>query len=861
MTFGPVWGGRRAAIIGCMTGTTQDRGTRPGGLTQIEVAERRRVHGPNQLPEPKPRGLASRVFAQLRDPLVVVLLAAMAVTALLRDITDLIVIGLVIVLNTTVGVVQEVRADRAVAALRRLAASYARVVREGAEMMVAAADLVPDDVVRLEAGDVVPADLTVIEAVRLTVDEAALTGESVPVTKEAGAGDAEMAMLYAGTVASTGRAVGVVTRVGAASALGRIAALVAAQPHRATPLQRRLAGLGRAFALAAGGLSLVVLVVGLARGLPLADMVLAAVSLTVAAVPESLPAVVTVALALGARRMARRSAIVRRLSAVETLGSVTVIAADKTGTLTEGVMSVERLVHADGTETALSGHGYDPGGPPSPRPTHTAPSDLARAILLCNDAHLAPPTEDRPHWAPIGDPMEASLVTAAARCDVDVAERSRYPRVAEVPFDATRRRMTTLHHDPEGGYLVVSKGAPEVLLATEGPLVEDRATRDRATAAAAEFAADGYRVLAVAQRHTDERPEPEALETGLRLLGLVALIDPVRAEAPDAVTAFAGAGIRLMLITGDHPSTAAAIASRLGILKAGDSVAVGDDLEEVAAGAAVYARTRPEQKLTIVQGLQASGEVVAMTGDGVNDAPALRRADIGVAMGRGGTEAARQAADLVLADDNLATVAVAVAEGRRIYANIRRFLVYALSGGLAEVLVMLIGPFAGLAVPLLPAQILWINMITHGLPGVALGAEPADPDVMNHPPRRPDQAIMGGLARRIAGTGGLIAAVSLVAALVAHAADRPWQSALFTVLGLAQLGVALALRVRRRGRNWALDAAVVLSFALQLGALWLPPLRTLLGTEALSLTEVAACAATAAIPAVVTLITTRRSLR
>ncbi|TNH31129.1 cation-transporting P-type ATPase [Micromonospora orduensis] len=844
-----------------MTATIRDSIAPPSGLTVAEVAERRRLHGPNQLPEPKPRSLASRVLAQLRDPLVVVLLAAMVVTALLRDITDLIVIGLVIVLNTTVGVVQEVRADRAVAALRRLAAPYARVVRDGAESMVAAADLVPDDVVRLEAGDVVPADLTLIEAVRLTVDEAALTGESVPVAKEAGGGDAETTALYAGTVASTGRAVGVVTRTGAASALGRIAALVAAQPHRATPLQRRLAGLGRAFALAAAGLSLLVLAVGLARGLPLADMVLAAVSLTVAAVPESLPAVVTVALALGARRMARRSAIVRRLPAVETLGSVTVIAADKTGTLTEGVMSVDRFVCADGTEITVSGHGYDPESRTSPRPPFPAAADLARAILLCNDAHLAPPTEDRPRWAPVGDPMEAALVTAAARCGVDVAVRSRYPRVAEAPFDATRRRMTTLHQDPDGGYLVVCKGAPEVLLATGGPLVDDPATRERAATAAAQLAAEGYRVLAVAQRHTDDRPEPEALETRLRLLGLVALMDPVRAEAANAVEAFAGAGIRLILITGDHPSTAAAIAARLGMLKPGDTVAVGDDVDAGLVGATVYARTRPEQKLTIVQGLQADGAVVAMTGDGVNDAPALRRADIGVAMGRGGTEAARQAADLVLADDNLATVAVAVAEGRRIYANIRRFLVYALSGGLAEVLVMLIGPFVGLTVPLLPAQILWINMITHGLPGVALGAEPADPDVMNRPPRRPDQAIIGGLAWRIAGTGGLIATVSLVAALVAAAADRPWQSVLFTVLGLAQLGVALALRVRGRDRNWALDAAVALSLALQLTALWLPPLRTLLGTEALSLTDVAACAAAATIPATVTLLTRRRRTR
>jgi Ca2+-transporting ATPase len=815
------------------------------GLSTVEAAERRARAGPNTLPEPPPPRLVARVGGQVRDPLILVLLAAMAVTAALRDVADLVVIGLVVVLNTTVGVVQEVRADRAVAALRRLAAPSARVVRDGTEVVLPAADLVPDDLVRLHSGDVVPADATLTEAVRLTVDESALTGESVPAGRSTGD---EVA---AGTVVATGRGTAVVVRTGADSALGRIAALVAATPRRRTPLQRRLAGLGRALAVATAVLSLVVLAGGLLRGLPLTDMVLAAVSLTVAAVPESLPAVVTVALALGARRMARRRAIVRRLPAVETLGSVTVIAADKTGTLTEGVMSVERVVLPDGSTLTLSGSGYEP-GPVVDRPELTG---LSLAMLLCNDADLAPPQHPGDRWAAVGDPMEAALVTAAARCGVPPSARDTRPRVAELPFDEFRLRMTTVHACPDGGFLVTAKGAPERMLATDGPLLLDPDVRERMRAAAHDLGAAGYRVLAVAARHVDRIPADP--DRDLDLLGLVALIDPVRAEAADTVASIGRAGITLLLVTGDHPATAAAIAGRVGI-PAG-RVVTGEHLPEGPLPAAhVFARTRPEQKLTIVRTLQHAGEVVAMTGDGVNDAPALRAADIGVAMGRGGTEAARQAGDLVLADDNLATVTAAVEEGRRIYTNIRRFLAYALSGGLAEVAVMLVGPFLGLAVPLLPAQILWINMLTHGLPGVALGAEPADRTGMDRPPRTPDEAILGhGLVGRVLLTGGMITAVALVAAVVADAYGRPWQSVLFTVLGLAQLGVALAIRGDGRP-NRSLDLAVGSSLLLQVGGVWWEPLRGLLGTAWLSPADVVLCAVVAAVPGLVTAVLRRR---
>ncbi|MEV6523770.1 cation-transporting P-type ATPase [Longispora sp. NPDC051575] len=824
--------------------TVQPR-TAPSGLTSAEVAALRSRHGPNSIPPPAPRRLWHRVVDQLRDPLVLLLLAAMAVTVALRDVSDTIVIALVVVVNTAIGIRQEIRADQAVAALRELAAPHARVVRDGVASLVAAADLVPGDVVRLEAGDIVPADLAVLEAAQARVDESALTGESVPVDKIEGDD------LSGGTVLAAGRASATVTRTGPDSALGQITALVAAQPRRPTPLQRRLTGLSRILGATAVAVSVVVMVLGLLAGREPVEMLLVAVSLTVAAVPESLPAVVTVALALGAYRMARRAAIVRQLTAVETLGSVTVLAADKTGTLTEGLMTVELLVCGD-TTVAVSGRGYDPVGDVQPGADPGRLDRLTRDLVLCNDADLAPPEEAGGRWTPVGDPMEAALLTAAARHGV---HRAACPRLLEVPFDAVRRRMTTVHRDGDS-YLTICKGAPETILTTE-LLTDTPAAVASAVAMAEDLAARGYRVLAVADASTTTLPTAGNAAHDLRLVGLVALADPVRPEAAEALETFTRAGIRLLLITGDHPATARAVAGQLGIIDGhhGEVVLGHDDLTpERLDRARVFARTRPEHKLAIITALQDRGEVVAMTGDGVNDAPALRRADIGVAMGRGGTEAARQAAHLVLADDNLATAAVAVEEGRRIYANIRRFLAYALAGGLAEVLIMLTGPVLGFAIPLLPAQILWINMLTHGLPGVALGAEPGDRDAMRQPPRRPGAAILGpALLWQILGVGALITAVSTVMTLVAHRSDWPWQTVLFTVLGLAQLGVALAVRARRQPgqpRNWWLPAAVAVSLAGQLAALWLAPLRALLGTESLTGYQVSCCALAASVPGV-----------
>ncbi|HWD79061.1 MAG TPA: cation-transporting P-type ATPase [Kribbella sp.] len=834
--------------------------TSPRGLSTEQAALALLEHGPNTIPAARPPSAWRRVLVQLRDPMILLLIAAAVLTASLRDLTDLAVILVVVVLNTTVGVAQEIRAEHALAALNRLAAPHATVQRGTQITVVPSADVVPDDVVLLQAGDVVPADLWLFDAVRLQVDESALTGESVPVEKEAAD------ELYAGTVVTRGRGTGAVTRTGSGSALGKIAALLSGQRPRATPLQRRLGALSRMLSIIAVAVSGIVAVVGLLRGLPLPSMIVTAVSLTVAAVPESLPAVVTLALAIGAHRMAQRAAVVRKLPAVETLGAVTMVATDKTGTLTEGIMQAERLWTESGWAQA-TGTGYDPAGSLG-TPSTTAPAGappipadverLLRDVALCNDAALRAPTEDDPVWQAIGDPTEAALLTLAHRGSVDPDDvRSAYPRIHELPFDSARKRMTTFHEQPgRDDVLVIGKGAPEVMLT---PDVTPYGDIDQARTVAEELADAGYRVLAVADALLP--PGASRTENGLRLAGLVAITDPVRHNAADVVSSFGQAGIGLLLITGDAPGTALAVAHRVGIRDG--TVVTGADIDNGRdpTTAHVFARIHPTQKLDIVRAWQAAGHVVAMTGDGVNDAPALRRADIGVAMGQGGTEVARQAADLVLTDDNLGTVEAAIEEGRRIYTNIRTFLRYALSGGLAEILVMLIGPLLGFAVPLLPGQILWINMLTHGLPGVAIGAEPADPKTMQQPPRSPQEQILGaGLWQRIAGTGTLIAAVTLAAAAWARAVGAPWQSMTYLVLGLAQLGVALALRrpdLQHGRRIRFLDIAVAGALAAQVLPLALAPLRDLLGLQAMTGTEVLGALALASVPGLVTAVRRR----
>ncbi|MDX3231370.1 cation-translocating P-type ATPase [Streptomyces sp. ME19-01-6] len=823
------------------------------GLSLDEAARRLELCGPNEVPAKPRTPVWWRVLQQLRDPLILVLLLAAALTIATGDLSDAVVILLVITVNTVVGVVQEVRAEHAVMALSAMSAPAARVVRDGEERSVPAAEVVPGDLVLVAEGDVVPADGDVLAAALLLADESSLTGESVPVEK-APDSEASRGTVSAGTVIVRGRGRVQVTATGAESALGRIASLMGTAPSL-TPLQRRLARFSRILAAVTVALCAVVLALGLVRGQPVELMVVAAISLAVAAVPESLPAVVTLALALGARRMAHRQAIVRRLPAVETLGSVTVIATDKTGTLTEGRMAAERLWTPRGEATVV-GTGYESEGRVVRDGATVTAGDapdlaaLLRVAMVCNDARLEAPSDRSTEWRALGDPTEAALLAAGARLGLDRAALDReLPRVEEIPFDSGRKRMTTVHRRPEGGLRIACKGAPESLLRPQ-VLADAPDTISRAAVRAEALARGGYRVLAVASADLEEAAErPPTWESGLSLLGLVGILDPPRSASRTTVAACKRAGIVPVLITGDHPLTARAVAERLGIASREEEVTTGERIREGTAGdltsVRVYARTTPEQKLDIVQAWRGAGDVVAMTGDGVNDGPALRRADIGVAMGRRGTEVARQAAGLVLADDNPATIVAAVEEGRRVYANVRRFLLYALAGGTAEILVMLLGPFFSMPLPLLPAQILWINLLTHGLPGVALGAEPVAPDTMHHPPRPPEESVLGaGLWPRILFMGAFVATVTLAAGIWARETGRPWQSMMFLILGATQLGVALGSRARPGSlANPFLLVAVGAALSLQAAGVYLPALRGLLGTEPLPPTDLAiACA-------------------
>jgi Ca2+-transporting ATPase len=793
------------------------------GLVSGEAARRLQTYGPNRPPIGRPRRLHTRVWGQVKDPMILLLLAAGTLTFALEDYRDTVIITAVVVFNTLIGVLQEIRSDRAIAALHALTTPMAKVRRDGSIFEISTEEIVPGDSVSLEAGDVVPADGVLLTARGLQVDQSMMTGESVPVLLVDGE------KVTGGTLVTRGRAVFTVTETGANSGLGRLATMMLNASVRATPLQRRLSRLSRVLVGIVGLLTAVVVGIGLAEDRPLTEMAIVGVSLAVAAVPESLPAVVAIALALGAHRMATRNAVVRRLPAVETLGSVTVIATDKTGTITEGHMVVERLWTANAGFT-VEGRGYDPTGTirvddvapgaATNKPSHDATLDrLLRDVGLCNDARLV---NDGTQWSVIGDPLEGALLVVAAKGGHDAAcLDTAWTRTAEEPFDHLTRRMTTSHRHVSGRQLVVCKGAPEAVLSVLKPGPEVR----RAALAAEELAAQGYRVIAVADY--ESAGPTRSGHVVPTLAGLVAIGDPPREHASRVVAACRRAGIRLLLVTGDHPGTAHAIARRVGILD-------GDDAELDASS--VFARVRPEEKVEIVQLLQHQGEVVAMIGDGVNDAPALRCADIGVAAGLGGTEVARQAADLVLMDDDLSTVVSAVEEGRRIYANIRAFLLYAVSGGLAEVVTMLVGPFLGIAQPLLPGQILWINLLTHGLTGVAFGAEPADPAEMARPPRPPEQSLFTPrFTLRLGVAAATLVTMSLtVGALTTSGAEQ--RTSIFLTLGLGQLAVAWAIRSRpqtRAARSRTLQLAIAGAAALMLLGALAPPLQTLLGTHSL----------------------------
>ncbi|HCE91659.1 MAG: ATPase [Burkholderiales bacterium GWA2_64_37] len=842
------------------------------GLHPDEALRRSATHGANELAAGQDRPWWHLLADQFKDFMVLVLLGAAVISGLVGEVTDTLVILVIVVLNAVIGFVQAWRADQAMAALRQLAAAHATVLRSGAVQVVPATSLVPGDIVLLEAGNQIPADLRLIEIAQLQVDESALTGESVTVAKQTQALAAEDVgalgdrtnMAFKGTTATHGRARGLVVATGMHTELGKVATLLDTG-DRSTPLQLRLAAFGKRLAIAVLGICAVIFVVGVLRGEAPLLMALTAISLAVAAIPEALPAVVTVLLALGARRMVAVHALVRRLPSVETLGSVTTICSDKTGTLTQNRMHAELLL--------AHGVRWVPGDP-LPGPAH---AEALRAAALCNDATLQTKNEEGhsgTQW--LGDPTETALVLAAHAGGLDKAQLDvSSPRVQEQPFDSERKRMTTFHRAADG-FVAYTKGAPESVLprCTAHWTPEGAAALDTAQvlATAQQLAAQGLRVLALARRSHTRLPDTndiDAVENQLELLGLIALIDPPRAEAKAAVRACISAGITPVMITGDHPATARAIAHRLGIVTSTDApVLTGADLATLDDAALrarveqvqVYARVDPAQKIRIVEALQAQGHFVAMTGDGVNDAPALKRADIGIAMGQGGTDVAREASSLVLLDDNFATIVAAVREGRRIYDNIRKFVRYAMTGNSGEIWTIFLAPLLLLPIPLLPIHILWVNLVTDGLPGLALAAEPAERGIMQRPPRAPRESLFAhGMWQHILGVGLLIGGLCLaVQAWALHTGHAHWQTMVFTVLTLAQMAHVIAIRsesepIWRLGllSNRPLLAAVALTVGLQMATIYVPWLNPIFKTAPLSLGELGICIAAALVVLVV----------
>ncbi len=825
------------------------------GLDADDAARRLQVYGRNELAAKAKASLVRRFLNQFRNVMIVILLLAAGLSGVMGELHDTIVILVIVILNAIIGSVQEYRAERAIDALRKMTSSEIRVRRNGHQLQIADEALVPGDIVYLEAGNVVAGDIRLLKCVDLEIDEASLTGESLPVAKNANTrlnpecalGD-RLTMAFKGTHVTRGHATGITVATGADTELGRVAGLIESAADTQTPLQVRLARFGRRLAVVVLAISLVVFASGLLRGEPWLLMLLTAVSLAVAAIPEALPAVISISLAIGARKMSHRNAVMRRLSAVETLGSVTYICADKTGTLTRNEMRLE-IIHAAGREVGSLAEAGD---------GEALWTLLGHAMALNNDV-----VRNGDH-SPRGDPTEIALYLGALEADYDRDElERRHPRLAEVPFHAERRIMSTLNQ-MDDHVLVVSKGAPESLLllcrdqlGSDGKMNIDA---DALLQKSDELAQRGYRVLAFAIRSLDAVPadiSSNQVERDMTFLALVGLIDPPRDEVRQAIRECSSAGITPVMITGDHPGTALAIAEQLGI-QSPDGVRTGTQLDELSdedllacvQSTRIYARVSPEQKIRIVRALQQLGEYVAMTGDGVNDAPALKQADIGVAMGLKGTDVARESSDMVLKDDNFATIVGAVREGRRIFDNIKKFIKYTMTSNAGEIWTIFMAPFLGMPLPLLPIQILWINLVTDGLPGLALSAEPGERGIMRRPPRPPDESIFAhGTWQRIIWIGMLIGGLSLGAqAWAYHGGSQNWQTIVFTVLTLCQLMNAMMIRSDHESiftlglaSNLPLLATVLLTTGLHLLVVYLPLFNDIFNTTPLTPGELAVC--------------------
>ncbi|MHB9057982.1 MAG: cation-translocating P-type ATPase [Bacillota bacterium] len=855
------------------------------GLSTREAERRLDEVGPNALEEADAISPWAIFLGQFKDFMVIVLLGATVVSFLLGETTDGITIIAIVIMNAILGFVQEYRAERSMAALRELTAPAARVVRDGEETQVSADELVPGDLVLVEAGDRVPADLRLTESSTLAADEAGLTGESHPVRKNPHpvlAHQPSLAerscMLFMGSIITRGRGHGVVTKTGMATEMGMIAGMIQGAGVEETPLQRRLEQLGKYIVAACLFICAVVVAVGILHGESAYQMFLAGVSLAVAAIPEGLPAIVTISLAIGVQRMSRRRAIVRKLPAVETLGCATVICSDKTGTLTENQMTVRRMA-VDGRSVYVSGNGYSTKGTfvDTARRRLDARREGALRLALsigaaCSDARLV-------QGGIKGDPTEGALIVAAAKAGIKTEDLERdWPRVAEVPFESERRRMTTFHRTDDG-LLVLCKGAADTVIDLCSRVVGDEGERliyaaDRLEAMRTneELAGDALRVLGLAYRRItaddprvaavlEGRAEFEDLVTFEREMvfaGLVGMIDPPRKEVYGAIQTCRRAGIRTVMITGDHPATARAIAQEIKILEEGEvprgAVLSGRDLDRMsdrelaraAQVARVYARVSPHHKLRIVKALKQKGQVVAMTGDGVNDAPAVKEADIGVAMGQTGTDVTKEASAMVLADDNFATIVAAVEEGRAIYDNIRKFIRYLLSCNVGEILTMFLAAVSGLPLPLLPIQILMVNLVTDGLPAMALGVEPGEPDVADRPPRPPQESVFAQrLAIKITLRGVIIGLCTLGVFWLAMKAGADVDHArtlAFATLVSSQLIHVFDCRSERRSvlklglfSNGFLLVAVAISTAMMLGAIYLPGMEHIFKTVPLGL--------------------------
>ncbi len=836
--------------------------TSPQGLSSEEARKRLREYGPNELVEKKKKRPIEMFLDQFRDFMILVLIGAAVISGLIGEVTDTIAIIVIVVLNAIIGFVQEYRAEKAMAALKEMAAPTATVIRDGVPANISASELIPGDVVILEAGRVVPADMRLIEVAQIKVEEAALTGESVPVEKHTKALHDEMLslgdrknMVYKGTFVTYGRGLGIVVATGMGTELGKIATMLQEEEEVKTPLQKRLARFGQKLAIVILAICAVVFIFGILRGEPPLLMLLTAISLAVAAIPEALPAVVTITLALGAKKLVRQNALIRKLPAVETLGSVTYICSDKTGTLTLNKMAVEEI-YVDGN--IVPAHELERNSCPSP----LAPCPLLMtALALSNDAQMDAEGNI------IGDPTEIALYNIARNNGFDKKNLEKeFPRVEEIPFDSERKCMTTLHKWRDGKFLSFTKGAIEVLVEKADKILTSEGLKSVNTEeiirVSERMAADGLRVLGIAMREWKMLPEdlsPESTETGLVILGLVGMMDPPREEAREAVTLCKTAGIIPVMITGDHPLTAKTIAKRLDILENdAEAVITGrqlaelslEEFEERVEHVRVYARVAPEQKLKIVKALQDKGQFVAMTGDGVNDAPALKRADIGIAMGITGTDVSKEAAHMILLDDNFATIVKAVKEGRRIFDNIRKFIKYTMTSNSGEIWTIFLAPFLGLPLPLLPIHILWINLVTDGLPGLALAAEPEEKEIMKRPPRHPQESVFAhGMAAHMLWVGLLMGGISIFtqAWSISSGYDQAhWQTMVFTVLCLSQMGHVLAIRSEKESSfkigllsNRPLLGAVALSFGLQMAVIYIPFLNPIFRTEPLSAGDLA----------------------